>query len=90
VRIKALERKVRDAPSQRNPAQGIRLFYPVGAGPPIEMMKSFIDDHLYVYGVEPTCALGYLQSVADCPIDLLPTCQTPGRSLEKIDECPAR
>ena len=40
---------------QRDPAQGVGLFCPGGARPPIQAMIAFIDDHREAYGVEPIC-----------------------------------
>src|SRR5512143_1126607 len=48
-------REPRVAPRQRNSAQGLSLFCPGGARPPIQAMIAFIDDHRRVYGVEPIC-----------------------------------
>src|SRR5688500_1267121 len=45
----------RVAPGQRDPAQGVRVFCPGGARPPVQAMIAFIDDHRGDYGVEPIC-----------------------------------
>ena len=55
-RLKALERENRElAPGQRDPAQGVGVFCPGGARPPVQAMIAFIDDHRGQYGVEPIC-----------------------------------
>jgi putative transposase len=41
--------------SQRDPTQGIGVFCPGGARPPVQAMIAFIDDHREAYGVEPIC-----------------------------------
>src|SRR5262249_33112568 len=43
------------AAGQRDPAQGVRLFCPGGARPPVEAMIAFIDDQREAHGVEPIC-----------------------------------
>jgi putative transposase len=48
-------REPRVAPSQRDPAQGQRVFCPGGARPPVQAMTAFINEHRDVYGVEPPC-----------------------------------
>jgi putative transposase len=48
-------KKAGAAPGQRDSAQGIGLFCPGGARPPVQAMKAFIDEHRAVYGVEPIC-----------------------------------
>jgi len=40
---------------QRDPAQGICVFCPGGARPPVQAMIAFIDDHREMHGVEPIC-----------------------------------
>ena len=45
----------RTAPGQRDPAQGVGVFCPGGARPPVQAMIAFIDEHRAVYGVEPIC-----------------------------------
>ena len=45
----------RAAPSERDPAQGERLFCDGRARSPVEVMTAFIDDHRGTYGVEPIC-----------------------------------
>ena len=45
----------RAAPGQRDSAQGVGVFCPGGARPPVQAMITFIDDHREVYGVEPIC-----------------------------------
>src|SRR5918997_2579239 len=47
----------RSAPGQRDPPEGVGLFCPGGARPPLEAMIAFIDDHREAYGVEPICRL---------------------------------
>src|SRR5512145_1881020 len=55
-RIKALEREVCELRlSERDPSQGIGIFRPGGARPPVQEMIAFIDEHLAVHGVEPIC-----------------------------------
>src|SRR5262244_582707 len=54
-KLKALERENRDSASQRDPAQGERLFCDGGARPPVQAMIAFIDDHRGAHGVEPIC-----------------------------------
>src|SRR5438445_12714559 len=39
----------------RVPAQGVGVFCPGGARPPVQTMIAFIDDHRGAYGVEPIC-----------------------------------
>src|SRR5690348_11689090 len=43
------------APGQRDPAQGLSVFCPGGARPPVQAMKAFIDENKGIYGVEPIC-----------------------------------
>src|SRR6478672_10058244 len=43
------------AASERDPAQGFRLFCPGGARPPVQAMIAFIDAHRARHGVEPIC-----------------------------------
>src|SRR5215213_6161258 len=43
------------AASERDPAQGFRLFCPGGARPPVQAMIAFIDEHRVLHGVEPIC-----------------------------------
>src|SRR3954465_15865395 len=43
------------AASERDPAQGFRLFCPGGARPPVQAMIAFIDEHRAVHGVELIC-----------------------------------
>ena len=45
----------RAAAGQRDPAQGVGVFCPGGARPPVQAMIAFIDDHRQAYGVEPIC-----------------------------------
>ena len=53
-RLKALEREEpRTPPSQRDPAQGERVFCPGGVRPPVQAMIAFIDDHRADHGVAP-------------------------------------
>ncbi len=55
-RIKTLEREgPGTAAGERDPPQGLRLFCDGGARPPIQVVKSFIDEHCDAYGVEPIC-----------------------------------
>lgn len=53
--VRARTLGARASASQRDLAQGQRLFCPVGARPPLQAMISFIDYHRQVYGVEPIC-----------------------------------
>ncbi len=55
-RIKALERENREL-RQANEilTQGVGVFCPGGARPPVQAMIAFIDDHRGAYGVEPIC-----------------------------------
>ena len=55
------------APSQRDPAQGVGVFCPGGARPPVQAMKEFIDQHGDVYGVEP---IGKVLPIAPSTYDL--------------------
>ena len=48
-------REPRASAGQRDPAQGVRIFCPGGARPPVQAMIAFIDDHREAYGVEPIC-----------------------------------
>src|ERR1700719_2361867 len=48
-------REPRASASQRDPAQGERVFCPGGARPPVQAMIAFIDDHRQAHGVEPIC-----------------------------------
>src|SRR5215204_2777300 len=48
-------REPRVAPSQRDPQEGVGVFCPGGARPPVQAMIAFIDAHRAVYGVEPIC-----------------------------------
>src|SRR5204862_6326470 len=41
--------------SERDPAQGISIFCPGGARPPVQAMIAFIDDHREAHGIEPIC-----------------------------------
>src|SRR5256885_14308719 len=43
------------APGQRDLAQGVGVFRAGGARPPLQEMKSFIDEHRVEHGVEPIC-----------------------------------
>src|SRR5215210_1558002 len=43
------------AASERDPAQGFRLFCAGGARPPVQAMIAFIDEHRALHGVEPIC-----------------------------------
>src|SRR5207248_263467 len=55
-RIKALEREnPRAASGERDPAQGVGIFCPGGARPPVQAMIDFIDERRAIYGVEPIC-----------------------------------
>src|SRR3990172_13279303 len=40
---------------ERDPAQGISIFCPGGARPPVQAMIAFIDDHRAAHGIEPIC-----------------------------------
>src|SRR5690554_4327672 len=48
-------REPRTAAGQRDPAQGVGIFCPGGARPPVQAMTAFIDEHRASYGVEPIC-----------------------------------
>src|SRR5690606_9590821 len=48
-------RSARAAPGQRDPAQGVGVFCPGGARPPVQVLKDFIDRNRDAYGVEPIC-----------------------------------
>src|SRR5690606_11898995 len=48
-------REPRTAAGQRDPAQGVGVFCPGGARPPVQAMTAFIDEHRARYGVEPIC-----------------------------------
>ena len=48
-------REPRASAGQRDPAQGVGLFCPGGARPPVQAMIAFIDDHREAHGVEPIC-----------------------------------
>lgn len=50
-------RGARAAPGQRDPAQGVGVFCPGGARPPIQVLKDFIDRNRVAYGVEPICRM---------------------------------
>ena len=55
-KLRALERENRELEAgQRDPAQGVGVFCPGGARPPVQAMIAFIDEHRGVYGVEPIC-----------------------------------
>ena len=45
----------RASAGQRDPAQGVGVFCPGGARPPVQAMIAFIDDHREAHGVEPIC-----------------------------------
>src|SRR3712207_8136898 len=45
----------RTAPGERDPEEGVGLFRPGGARPPLEAMIAFVNDHREAYGVEPIC-----------------------------------
>ena len=45
----------RASAGQRDFAQGVGLFCPGGARPPVQAMIAFIDDHREAHGVEPIC-----------------------------------
>ena len=45
----------RTASGERDPAQGIGIFRPGGARPPVQERIAFIDEHRAVHGVEPIC-----------------------------------
>ena len=44
-KMKALERELRAAASQRGPSQSVRIFCSGGARPPIQTMIQFLEDH---------------------------------------------
>src|SRR5208283_1728989 len=48
-------RKPRASSGERDSAQGVGLFCPGGARPPVQAMIAFIDDHREAHGVEPIC-----------------------------------
>src|SRR5262249_25929689 len=48
-------REPRTAAGERDPAQGLSIFCPGGAGRGREAMLAFIDDHGWASGVEPIC-----------------------------------
>jgi putative transposase len=56
AKLKALERENREL-RQANEilAQGLCLFCPGGARPPVQAIIAFIDDHREAHGVEPIC-----------------------------------
>ena len=54
-RIKALERENCELRQANEILQGVGLFCPGGARPPVQAMIAFIDDHRDVHGVEPIC-----------------------------------
>src|SRR5215207_636228 len=43
------------APGERDLAQGVGVFRPGGARPPVEVIVGFVDDHRDEFGVEPIC-----------------------------------
>ena len=45
----------RTASGERDPSQGVGVFRPGGARPPVQEMIAFIDEHRAVHGVEPIC-----------------------------------
>ena len=49
-RIKALERENRELRQAKDPAQGVGIFCPGGARPPVQAMIAFIDGHRRAYG----------------------------------------
>src|SRR5438874_8536678 len=51
----ARAREPRAASGERDPAQGVGIFCPGGARPPVQAMIDFIDEHRAIYGVEPIC-----------------------------------
>jgi putative transposase len=56
AKLKALERENRELrQANEDPTQGVGLFCPGGARPPVQAMIAFIDDHRAAYGVEPIC-----------------------------------
>ena len=58
------------SPGESDLAQGVGLFRPGGARPPIQPMIAFIDDHRQAYGVEPICRV-----LPDRPVDLSRPCR---------------
>ena len=64
---------------ERDPAQGVGLFCPGGARPPVQAMIAFIDDHR-----EVAWGRADLQGVADRPIDLPRPCRQAGRPDEAV------
>ena len=55
AKLKALERENRELRQANESTQGVRLFCPGGARPPVQAMIAFIDDHREAHGVEPIC-----------------------------------
>ena len=66
-------REPRAAAGQRDPAQGVRVFCPGGARPPVQAMIAFIDDHRGV-----AWGRADLQGAADRPVDLSRPCRQAG------------
>ena len=64
---------------ERDPAQGVGVFCPGGARPPVQAMIAFIDDHREAHGVEPICKV-----LADRPVDLSRPCRQARRSGEAV------
>jgi transposase-like protein len=56
-RIKSLELEVRELRlNERNLAQGVGLFCPGGARPPVQATIAFIDEHRAIHGIRPICS----------------------------------
>ena len=55
AKLKALERENRELRQANEILEGVRLFCPGGARPPVQAMIAFIDDHCEAHGVEPIC-----------------------------------
>lgn len=75
TKLKALGTREPRAPAgQRDPAQGVGVFCPGGARPPVQAMIAFIDDHREAHGVEPICKV-----LPIAPVNLpRPCCQARG------------
>ena len=75
----------RAAAGQRDPAQGVGVFCPGGARPPVQAMIAFIDDHRDAHGVEPICKV-----LPIAPSTYHDACGAPARSDEAVGASPAR
>ncbi|KAF1044028.1 MAG: Insertion element IS6110 uncharacterized 12.0 kDa protein [Xylophilus sp.] len=54
-RMKALERENRELRQANEILQGVGIFRPGGARPPLQAMTGFVAEHRNAYGVEPIC-----------------------------------